>query len=210
MKTVSKTSGTSYDGTSSVRRECPMITSFPTFSGRVKTASLSTYMRISSPSTHDITVVLFKTFGSSSNWENRTNYMYQYPPNSDDYLTSSTMGTICQNILASKSISISISSTGNQAISLDFIESDITDYGKTGENWSGTVYIGIYKSSYTTDLHWGEATTSTLSANYNNGIVKYGVNGVWQDCEVYYGVNGSWQRVQPSYATNSEYKEIGV
>lgn len=49
----------------------------------------------------------------------------------------------------------------------------------------------------------------TISIEYDEGLVYYGVNGEWQPCLVYYGVNGSWQQVIPYYGVNGSWQQLG-
>lgn len=52
-------------------------------------------------------------------------------------------------------------------------------------------------------------TTITISIEYVEGLVYYGVNGKWQPCLVYYGVNGKWQQVIPHYGVNGKWQQLG-
>ena len=52
-------------------------------------------------------------------------------------------------------------------------------------------------------------TTITITIEYDEGLVYYGVDGKWQPCLVYYGVNGKWQQVIPYYGINNEWKILG-
>lgn len=206
MKTASQTGGLTYNGATSIRREIPIIQSFPAFIGRVKSLNLSTYFRSGTAGTHSVTIVVFKTFNSPGSWSNSGAHWYQTPSNTSKYLTSTSY---CGNILAQKTIDITFSGAGNAPFSADFATSDLTEYGKVGANWGGDVMIAAIKSDYSTDLLWGNATQSTLTVNYNNGVIKYGVGGAWVDCEVYYGSNGAWTQVQPYYGSGGAWVEIG-
>lgn len=206
MKTVSQTGGLTYDGATSVRREIVVIQNFPAFVGRVKSAKIRFGCRVGTLGTYNATIVLFKTFNNPGSWSDKGAYLYQTPSSANKYLTDESY---CGNILARKSISLQFSSTGNDWAERTFEERELTDYGKIGANWAGSVMAAIYMSSYSPDLFWGNATNSTLSVNYNNGIVKYGLNGAWVDCEVYYGSNGSWVQVQPYYGSGGVWNEIG-
>lgn len=52
-------------------------------------------------------------------------------------------------------------------------------------------------------------TTITISIEYDEGLVYYGVGGKWQPCLVYYGVNGKWQQVIPYYGVNGKWQQLG-
>lgn len=209
MNTISQTGGLTYDGATSVRREIPVVQSFPSVKGRVKSASISTYLRASAAGTHAITVVLFKTFNSPGSWNNSGTRLYQTPSNTNVYLTGSTVDAYCQNVLARKTLDITFAGTGNRQFDITFDEADLTDYGRNGANWAGDVMVAVYKSSYSPDTYWGNATQTVITIGYNSGVVKYGVGGQWVDCEMYYGAGGQWVQVQPYYGTGGAWKEAG-
>lgn len=52
-------------------------------------------------------------------------------------------------------------------------------------------------------------TTITISIEYDEGLVYYGVGGKWQPCLVYYGINGKWQQVIPYYGVNGKWQQLG-
>jgi hypothetical protein len=52
-------------------------------------------------------------------------------------------------------------------------------------------------------------TAITISIEYDEGLVYYGVGGKWQPCLVYYGVNGKWQQVIPYYGVNGKWQQLG-
>lgn len=209
MNTASQTGGLTYDGTTSVRREIPVVQNFPGVNGLLKSASISTWLRASAAGTHTITVVLFKTFSSPGSWSDSGTRIYQTPSNTNVYLTGSTVDTYCQNVLARKTLNVTFAGTGNRQFDIAFDEDDLTDYGKNGANWAGNVMVAIYKDSYSTDTYWGNATQTTVAVEYGGGMVRYGVNGQWVDCEMYYGAGGQWVQVQPYYGADNQWNEIG-
>lgn len=52
-------------------------------------------------------------------------------------------------------------------------------------------------------------TSVTITIEYDEGLVYYGVGGKWQPCLVYYGVNGNWQQVVPYYGVNGNWQQLG-
>lgn len=199
MQQISHTGGLTYNSTTSVLREVPVIKAFPAISGRVKTVAVTTSIRLSAAAEHSYTVYLFKVFGGNADyWEDRQDNKYQYPSNSDHYLKEGYIG----DILASAAFSETLT-TGEITKALT-----LTEYGMRFENWAGDIYLAII-SDAAGSLYWGNGTTSTVTIEYNNGIVKYGVGGAWVDCEVYYGSNGAWVQVQPYYGSGETWNEIG-
>lgn len=51
-------------------------------------------------------------------------------------------------------------------------------------------------------------TKAVISIEYEQGLMYYGTNGIWQPCLVYYGVNGKWQQVSPHYGTNNAWQQV--
>ena len=49
----------------------------------------------------------------------------------------------------------------------------------------------------------------TITVEYDEGLVYYGVGGKWQPCLVYYGVNGKWQQVIPFYGIDGKCQQLG-
>lgn len=52
-------------------------------------------------------------------------------------------------------------------------------------------------------------TTITLTIEYEEGIVYYGISENWKPCLVYYGINGGWQQVTPFYGVNEKWQQLG-
>ena len=199
MKTITHTGGTTYDGTTNVAREVPMIKNFPLAKGKAQTVKVQTTISASSDdNTNSYTMYLFKTFNYAGDWDERTDNMYQYPNNGSYYVKTSYIA----DVLASASFTEKIAgSVVTKTLTL-------TDYGKEVENWAGTVYLAIVK---TTDaaMYWGNGKTSTIILEYNNGIIKYATGGEFVDCEVYLATDGSFQQVQPYFGADGAFKEIG-
>lgn len=197
MQTITHTGGTTYDGTTSVLREVPIIKDFPAIKGRAKAASVATSIRVSAAASHNYTMYLFKSFaGDAAHWEDRTDNKYQYPSDSGHYLKAEYIN----DVLASASFTDTLT-TGEITKALT-----LTEYGMRCENWSGDVYFAIISD---TALYWGNGTLSTITLDYNSGIVKYAVDGGFVDCEAFYATGGNWQPVQMHYGSDGAYKEIG-
>lgn len=200
MKTITHTGGTTFDTLTYVGREVPIIRNFPAFNGTAKTVNVKTYLHTDSGSslTATYTVYLFKTFsGNAEYWDERTDNMYQYPGDNAHWLKTDYIG----DILASATFTSKITEGEvNCALAL-------TDYGKDVANWSGDVFLAVMCEN--THLYWMDSTLSTITLEYNNGIVRYGIDGAFVACEMYKAVGGTWKQVQPHKATGGEYKEIG-
>lgn len=37
------------------------------------------------------------------------------------------------------------------------------------------------------------------------GFIRYGVDGIWTECEVYFGTDGNWKQVSPYYGANNSW-----
>lgn len=211
MKTLTKTGGCTYDGTTVVQREVPVIKSFPSASGKAISAKIKTTLRVgaSLSSNWVYTVYLFKTFnGDMNHWDERVDNLYQYPNNVSHHLTDAYIG----NILASATFSEKLTYDKEDQIGDNVITKtlELTEYGEQVKNWAGDVYMAvIHSSSHSYELYWGNATTSTITLEYNNGIVRFATGGGFVDCEVYHAVNGSWQQVQAHYGANGAWQEVG-
>lgn len=199
MQQISHTGGLTHNSTTSVLREVPVLKAFPAVKGRAKSVSVTTSIRLSVAAAHSYTVYLFKTFGGdAAHWEDRTDNKYQYPSDSAHYLQEGYI----KDVLASASFTDTLA-TGEITKALA-----LTEYGMRCENWAGDIYLAIV-SNTAGNLYWGNGTTSTVTLEYNSGIVKYAIDGEYVDCEVYYAVNGEWQQVQPFVASGGAFKEVG-
>lgn len=200
MKTITHSGGMTSAAMTYVGREVPVIKAFPTLGGAVKSVQIKTTLHTDSGSSLNIScpVYLFKTFGGdSAYWETRTDNMYQYPGDNKHWLKESYIG----DVLAGGTLSATINSG---EITL---EMSLTEYGKRLHNWAGDVYLAVLTDE--THLYWGETITSEITLEYNNGVVKYGVNGAFVDCEMHIAVNGAWQQVQPYKGADGTFHEIG-
>lgn len=202
MKTITHTSGKTWsESTTSVVREVPILKDFPAARGAAGAVSLQTTLRTGSKGTFTYTVYLFKKFGGDPEyWDDRGDYLYQYPGSHYHYLVE---GYISE-VLASGTFTDALAS-GNNVITKALT---LTDLGKQVENWDGDVYLGVVSDSGTT-LYWGNGITSTVILSYNNGAIKYATDGGFVNCEVFYATGGSWKQVQPLVASGGAFKEVG-
>ncbi|MGV8851708.1 MAG: fibronectin type III domain-containing protein [Rhodoglobus sp.] len=53
---------------------------------------------------------------------------------------------------------------------------------------------------------WGTPSTAVNTLVLSGA--KYGVDGVWKDCEVYYGLNGAWVPVSVSFGEDNQWKAM--
>ena len=199
MKTIAHTGGITWDNTTNVFREVPILRNFPKITGIASAVNVITTLRVSVTATYNYTVYLFKTFkGSSAYWDDRTDNKYQYPQSEANYMQAGYIG----DLLASASFSekLTYSSSGGDHVLTKSLA--LTDFGKRVENWAGDVYLAIINNSEE-NLYWGNGKTSTISLEYNSGVVKYSVNGENVNCLMYYAVNGDFVQVIPRNTTSS-------
>lgn len=205
MKTIVHTGGVTWDNTTNVVREVPIIKNFPAASGQASSVNVTTTLRVSMTATYAYTVYLFKTFkGDSAYWDDRTDNKYQYPQNEAHYMQTGYIG----NLLASASFSEKLTystSGGDHRVTKALT---LTDFGKRVENWAGDVFLAVVNNS-SENLYWGNGITSAISLAYNSGIIKYPVDGEYVNCELYFGTAGTFKQVLPMYGTGGAFKEIG-
>ena len=113
-----------------------------------------------------------------------------------DYLSGNQLGTV--TVDPGKTKEITLSKTSNSTLF-----SNLNNYLKSA---SKVENICLYDSTATRLF---KITSVTITIEYDEGLVYYGVNNKWQPCLVYYGVNGQWQQVIPHYGINNEWKILG-
>ena len=52
-------------------------------------------------------------------------------------------------------------------------------------------------------------TSVTITIEYVEGLIYYGVGGEWQPCLVYYGINNEWKQVIPYYGKDGKWQQLG-
>lgn len=58
------------------------------------------------------------------------------------------------------------------------------------------------------DLYWRAVHGQALTVEVffiEAGFMRYGIDDMWKECEVYYGVNGDWQQVTPYYGADGSW-----
>lgn len=179
--------------------------------GKVTSAQIDCSLRVGTTfSDKDFNLCLFTDVISQTNWSQyNTHTFYQYPGNSDYYFNSSRYSSFSNNFLCNEKVTVSLTGgAGNAAKSFTV---SIPSDKQSASLWNGkNVYLGFYQADRDANgMAWGTSQQATLTLTTSSGIVKYGINGSWVDCEVYYGTGGSWVQVQPYYGTGGAWKEIG-
>lgn len=206
MNTLTFSGGKTSSIVTSALREVPVLADFPTVAGRAKDVKVTVPLRVSEIANFTFDVYLFKTFiydpqywglRNSGDYAGYSHY-YQYPASSDHYLSAGHMSDV---LAVASGVSMSVS-TGEHTIDLS-----LTEYGRTLTNWSGGVCVGIVEQ--TRKLYFNKNATCGLTMNYTSGVVSYGANGSFVDCQMYYGVGGGYVEVAPYYGADGGFVEIG-
>jgi hypothetical protein len=110
-----------------------------------------------------------------------------------------------QETPANTLITFNLSSNSHQELFKNFV-----NYLKTGGKNTICLYADeIVASSKNYSDNYLAVLGGSITINYEELIVYYGINKKWQPCLVYYGVNGQWQQVIPYYGKNGKWKQLG-
>lgn len=153
-------------------------------------------------------ITLTLTFAAAGRNSIKTLGMYQGTQTSFTGTGTAMLGT-----------SIGSISTGSKAYSstiiLTFDSSTNTTAFTNLVSWlkdTSSLTLAFYvnesaSSGYSTN--YLQINSATLTVTYTSGIVKYGVDGSFVDCEVYYATGGSFVKVVPYYGSGGSFIEIG-